>query len=137
MRSAMANETETSSRARVLVAAEETGGGLTIIEMHVKSPAPRHTHAHEDEIVYILEGHLTFHLNGATIDAPTGSCIILPRTVEHSYRVISDDARLLVIVTPPGLENFYREVGTPGSLPIEQLISTAARYGVTITGPAA
>lgn len=137
MSTEIANEVASRSPAHLLVTGDETGGTFAVFEMHVTSSSPRHAHAHEDEIVYVLEGHLSFTRAGQITDVPAGACITLPRTIEHSYRVLTNEARLLVIVTPAGLENFYREVGTPGSLPAEQLVSTAARYGITITGPTA
>jgi quercetin dioxygenase-like cupin family protein len=135
----MIDEVDGEAPVRVLVTGEETYGSLAMLEMHLRrdASAPCHTHAREDEIVYVLEGHLTFTLRDATVDAPAGSCLTLPRNGEHSYRVISDEARLLTIVTPAGLEGFYREIATPDSLPVEQLVCLAARYGITITGPAA
>jgi quercetin dioxygenase-like cupin family protein len=135
----VANELGLDTPVRVLLAGAQTGGRVAVIELrlHRDTPAPRHTHAREDEVVYVLDGHLTFNLDSTLVDAPSGSCLILPRNSEHSCRVVSNDARLLVIATPAGLEDFYREVGTPGSLPVEQLVTTAACYGITITGPAA
>jgi quercetin dioxygenase-like cupin family protein len=123
---------------RVLIGGEETDGSLAVIELCVgrDAPSPCHTHAREDEIVYVLDGHLTFNLGGHCVEVAAGGCIRLPRNVEHSYRVVSDEARLLVIVTPAGLEGFFRELGAPGALPVEHLVCTAARYGVAITGPA-
>jgi quercetin dioxygenase-like cupin family protein len=131
------NEPGDDVAVRVLVTGEETYGRLAIIEQHVwrEAPSPRHLHANEDEIVYVLAGHLTFNLCGVPLDAPAGSCVVLPRNVEHSYRVVSEEARLLVIVTPAGLEGYFREVGAPGPIDIERLVTTAACYGVTITGP--
>jgi quercetin dioxygenase-like cupin family protein len=122
---------------RVLVTGEETFGCLAVIEQCVwrDAPSPRHMHANEDEIVYVLTGHLTFNVEDAPVDAPAGTCVVLPRNVEHCYRVLSEQARLLVMVSPAGLEGYFREVGTPGPLDIERLVTRAACYGVTITGP--
>jgi hypothetical protein len=61
---------------------------------------------------------------------------VLPRGIEHYYVVESDPARLLVVVTPAGLERCLEEVRSTGRMTVERLITIAARYGVTITGPA-
>lgn len=123
---------------RVLINGEETLGSLAMIEQRIgrETITPRHIHTHEDEIIYVLAGHLTFTVGDRAVDALAGSCVILPRNVEHSYQVISDEARLLVIVTPAGLEGYFREVGTPTPPEVERMVTIAARYGVTITGPA-
>jgi quercetin dioxygenase-like cupin family protein len=138
MAGATTSETGTEAPVRVLVAGAETSGALAIVEMRLQrqSSVPRHVHANEDEIVYVLEGHLTVNLDGATIEVPAGSCLTLPRNVEHWYQVGSDQARLLVNVTPAGFEGYYRDIGMLESPEVEHLVTTAARYGVTITGPA-
>lgn len=97
---------------------------------------PRHIRANADEIVYVLDGHLIVNLDGAFVEVFAGSCITLPRNVEHCYRVVSVKARLLVIVTPAGFEGYYREISMLNSSEVEHLVTTAGRYGVTITGPA-
>ena len=55
---------------------------------------------------------------------------------EHSYVVESQRARLLVAVTPAGLEGFLEDVTRTDRVDVEGLIAAAARYGITITGPA-
>jgi hypothetical protein len=65
--------------------------------------------------------------------------------VPHTYAVTSDLAHLLVISTPGGIEDFFRELGTPAptmTLPAAQapdvaaVVETAARHGITILPPA-
>ena len=126
----------------VLVAGEETAGRFALVETRERRDAipPCHVHAREDELVYVLEGHVVFAVGDETVDAPAGTCVLLPRGGEHTFRVESAEARLLVLVTPAGLEGYYRELDRPdaraGVAPgIERLVATAARYGVAITGP--
>ena len=126
----------------VLVAGEETAGRFALVETRERRDAipPCHVHAHEDEIVYVLEGHVVFAVGDETLDAPAGTCVLLPRGGEHTFRVESPDARLLVLVAPTGLEGYYRELDRPdaraGVAPgVERLVATAARYGIAITGP--
>ena len=126
----------------VLVAGEETGGRLAIVELRERRGAgpPHHVHAREDEVVYVLEGRVTFHTGGEPLDCPAGTCLLLPRGGEHTFRVVSAEARLLVLAAPAGIEGYYRELGGPdadrgGAPEVERLVATAARYGVAITGP--
>ena len=126
----------------VLVAGEETGGRFALIEVQERRGAipPRHVHTREDEIVYVLEGHVIFVAGDEILDAPAGTCVLLPRGGEHTFRIESAEARLLVLVTPAGLEGYYRELDRPdaraGEAPgVERLGATAARYGMAITGP--
>ena len=128
--------------AGVLVAGEETGGRLAVVELRERRGAgpPRHIHGREDEVVYVLAGRVTFEVDGATVDAGAGTCLVLPRGREHTYRVRSGTARLLVIAVPAGLEGYFRDLGRPAESgaagAIERLVTVAARHGVTITGPA-
>lgn len=130
------------SAAAILVAGAETGGRFALVELRERGGAgpPRHLHAHEDEVVYVLAGRVTVHAGDAALDAPAGTCVLLPRGGEHSYRVESAEARLLVLVAPAGLEGYYAELDRPdarasGAPAVERLVATAARYGVAITGP--
>ena len=127
-------------RVSVLVAGEETGGRFALLETVEArgGEPPRHLHHWEDETVYVLEGELKVCVGGEWATAPAGTAVFLPRGVEHSFVVTTDDARLLVIVVPAGIEGLYCELGGQerGTAPeLERLVTAAARYGVEITGP--
>ena len=127
-----------NTRVRALVPGSQTGGRLALFEL--REPAghepPLHVHAHEDETVYVLEGRLTFFIGEETHEAVTGTCLVLPRGIEHGYVVTSGTARLLIALTPAGMEGYFGECDDGyGCADVERLIAGAARYGVTITGP--
>src|SRR5918998_1056335 len=96
---------------RKLVAGSATDNRLALLEIHGSAGGGivRHVHEHEDEVVYVLEGELTFHIGEAVQRAQAGSCLVLPRGIEHSYVVESRQGRLLVAVTPAGLEEFLED----------------------------
>ena len=124
----------------VLVRGEETGGKLALLEVKVRRGAepPLHVHHWDDEIVYVLQGAVTFHLEGEHLLRPAGTCVLLSRGREHSYSVESGEATLLVAAAPAGLEGFYGEIhrcGAGAGLDVEQFVTLGARYGVEITGP--
>ncbi len=127
--------------ATVLVAGAATGGKLALLEVRVGRDTllPVHLHHWDDEIVYVLEGEVTFHLDGERRPGPAGTCVLLPRGSEHAYSVESAEARLLVVVAPAGIEAFYGEqcrCGTEAGPDLERLVTIGARYGVEVTGPA-
>ena len=136
------------SPVRVLLTAEDTGGRFALVETRERSGAepPRHLHNYEDEVVIVLEGRVCFYVGGKLLDCPAGSYVYLPRGFEHSFTVESREARLLVMVSPPGLEGYYDELSrrsededatrAGGMQDVERLVTIAARYGVAITGPA-
>jgi quercetin dioxygenase-like cupin family protein len=126
-------------RVTTLVTGEETGGRLALLELIVVKgqEPPCHVHGDEDETVYVREGELTFFVDDMAYRTAAGTCRFLPRGVEHAYAVESGEARLLVVLTPAGLEGAFEELTAGDAGPdLDRLITVAARYGVTITGPA-
>ena len=122
-----------------LLGGDETGGRLALLELRASAGrgVPRHVHDHEDEIVYVVEGTLTFCVGDEATVAKAGSCFVLPGGVEHGYAVASGEARLLVWRSPAGVgASFEEEVAEHGELEVARLIAIAAGCGVAITGPA-
>jgi quercetin dioxygenase-like cupin family protein len=122
------------------VTAESFGGALTISEWGLPPGAmiPPHTHSREDECNFVLEGELTCDVNGEIGVAPVGSYVLKPRGVPHAlYNVGAEPVRVLEILTPSGLENYFDEY--------EEIVSSALgedqhrkaraelgeRYGIT------
>ncbi len=62
--------------------------------------SPLHIHHQDDEIWYVLEGSLSFLLDGQEVAAPAGSCKIVPRGVTHSYRNPDSHPVRYLIVMP-------------------------------------
>lgn len=126
----------------VLIAGEQTGGRFAVIEARERRCAapPHHVHSREDEFIVVLEGQLTVDLNGERIECSPGTWVFLPRGSDHTFSVQSPEARLLVVLSPAGLECCLGELVRAAQSEaephrIERLVSVAARYGVTITGP--
>jgi quercetin dioxygenase-like cupin family protein len=127
----------------------DTSGACALVEAWVPpgNGPPPHIHSREDEAFYILEGVITFHADGRTFTATTGSWVTLARGSLHDFKNTgSIPARMLILVTPSGLENFFLEVGRP-ALPgetepvaptpedIQKLVETAPKYGLEIRLP--
>ena len=92
----------------------ETGGSLTIYEFTM-SPAtagpPEHLHRTWDEVFIVLDGEMTFLIDGETRVAPAGAIIFLPRGVPHTFWNASDEpARQVTVFTPSGIEDYFRDV---------------------------
>jgi quercetin dioxygenase-like cupin family protein len=123
----------------------DTSGRFTLIEALVPPGGgpPPHIHSREDEAFYVLEGELLFHADGRSFTAREGAYITLSRGSLHHFRNVGDKpARMLVVVTPSGLEDFFLEVGSEGVGPInptpediQKLVETAPKYGVEIRLP--
>ena len=123
-----------------MLIARDPAGRVAILERVERRGAepPMHLHNREDEIVYVLAGKLTYYMDKEARTATAGTWVFLPRGMEHTFTVESDEARLLVMVAPAGLEGFYQELdgdGIDGEGDLERLVTVAARYGVEIIGP--
>jgi mannose-6-phosphate isomerase-like protein (cupin superfamily) len=127
--------------------AADTGGEFGLVEGLVPpgfSP-PLHVHSREDETFWILEGELTVVCGGETYTAGPGAMAFLPRGVPHTFRVEGDaPARLLTVITPGGMEDFFAKVGRPAEGPglppasppdIEAMARWSAEFGMELVGP--
>jgi quercetin dioxygenase-like cupin family protein len=135
------------TRTYVTATAAQTGGGFGLVE-HVLPPgfaSPYHLHHGEDESFYVVEGRMTFVVDGQAITAGPGAFLFGPRLVPHGFRVEGDTlARLLLLATPGGFEQFVVELSQPapaagappaGPPDMATLMAVAARYQIDILGP--
>jgi quercetin dioxygenase-like cupin family protein len=123
--------------ARVHVDAEHSGGAYALVELTGPKGdmPPLHIHEREDEAFYVLEGRMTVFVADWMIELEAGESAFAPRGVPHVYRVESNEARWLALVSPAGFETFVRQVAaTPGLAPAA-LTEIAAEYGIEILGP--
>ena len=91
----------------------DTGGALSIVEhpFAVGALVPPHIHHLEDEISIVLEGEIGFRSNDQEAVLGAGGYIIKPRGEVHAmWNAGSTPARMIEIITPPGFENFFREM---------------------------
>ncbi|WKA56925.1 cupin domain-containing protein [Planococcus shenhongbingii] len=129
----------------VKITGEETNGVFSLLE-EIDPPnfsTPLHIHHNEDEFFYILEGKATFKIGDKTIAAKSGTFLFAPRDIAHMYTIEGPaPARILSILMPAGLENFFIETSIPATeykLPpadvdadMDKLFAAAAKYGVEI-----
>lgn len=94
---------------------KDTHGALGVMEAEIPpgSGPPLHIHHNEDEMFYLLEGTLEIVDVDRTLIAEAGSFLFLPRGSAHRFTNISDKpARMLMLFSPSGFEDFFLEVGT-------------------------
>jgi uncharacterized cupin superfamily protein len=97
----------------------ETGHAYSISEWILQpgSPGPGvHAHETEDDAFYVLEGTVTFILDGAETEAPAGSFVLASAGVRHDFENRTDKpARLLNFYSGefekdmPMIAQWYRE----------------------------
>lgn len=98
-----------------LAESDQTAGAFAVIEVTVRQglEPPPHTHTREDETYLILEGRWSFQAGGEAFKADPGTLVHLPRGVQHSFSIDRDAARALMLLTPGGLEDAFREMSEP------------------------
>jgi quercetin dioxygenase-like cupin family protein len=101
---------------RVLAGAGSTDRSFSIVEV-IEPPgsgAPLHVHHEEAEGFYILEGRLELTCGQGKVVAATGDFVYAPKDIQHKYVVLGNQpARLLLLFSRPGFENFFLEAGSP------------------------
>jgi quercetin dioxygenase-like cupin family protein len=133
-----------------LATGEETNGQFALMEQvaHKGNVPPRHIHHREDETFYVVEGEMTFSIGNETIKATAGTMVFAPRDVAHSFTIDSEQVRILVMVSPAGAEEFFKECSVPApsmTLPpaggeppyseIQKMMALAPTYGFEFVPP--
>ena len=128
--------------------ATDTGGALAVMEMLCQrgGEPPVHTHTREDEAFYLLDGAMTFRAGEKTFSAEPGSFVFLPRGVPHGFVFESETVRMLSILAPGGLDDYFVADSVPapvtqlppaleGPRDVEKMLRQLADYGVQVVGP--
>lgn len=101
---------------RILAGADSTGGTFSVVEATEDpgSAAPLHVHHGEAEAFYVAEGTIELTCGDQTLTAGAGDFVYTPKDVPHRYAVVGDrPARVLLLFSRPGFEQFFAEAGTP------------------------
>ncbi len=128
--------------------AEQTEGRFTAFELRLPKgfAAPLHIHTNEDEFFLVLSGEIRLQHGDDVVEGVAGSLAYTPRGISHSFHVDSQEARLLLFFGPAGVEEFFREVGTParsfGPPPPNEpvpdratIVEIMRRHGQAVVGP--
>lgn len=132
-----------------LATGEDTEGEFALIELLGRkgNVPPPHVHHCEDETFYVLEGELVVLVGDRTIKAVPGTMVFLPRNVQHSFTIESEQARMLVLLAPAGFEGWFKELSVPApsmTLPpaievaygdVQRMLEIAPRYGLEFALP--
>jgi quercetin dioxygenase-like cupin family protein len=136
-----------TGRITVKAGPDETGGAFSqlVADEPRGGATPLHVHHNEDETFYIVEGAVSFVVDGERVDAGAGDFVFAPRGVPHAYVVRSDRARMLVTISPSGTEQLFVSLGVPvtGTEPpadavmptMPELVRLFAAHGTEILGP--
>jgi quercetin dioxygenase-like cupin family protein len=92
------------------VTGQQSHGRVTVLEGVVLAGGPPlHVHEAEDEVVVCTAGELAFQVGEERGALEPGGLVWFPRGVPHAVANLSDrPARFLTVVTPSGIEDFFR-----------------------------
>ena len=130
-----------------LATAADTGGALSIAECTIRAGVepPAHVHSNEDEGFYVIDGAMRILLGEDWVDAPAGTFSWAPRHIPHSFAVVGESARVLVMTSPGGfLEQMFSPFSQPArtltlpempdDVPFEAMLALDLRLGVEYPG---
>jgi len=118
-------------------------GGMGLFELEVppgSNVPPPHSHTHNEECVYVLEGTLRYSVDGVTRDLRPGEWMRTPKGSVHGFSNPHDqNARALIFLTPDVGAQYFRDVAnvlSAGGAPDKRaLISVMSRYGLVPAAP--
>ena len=122
----------TGVRDRFMVDGKDSDGRFALVQ-HLFAPralaAPLHRHHQEDEFTFVLEGRIGAVLDGREVVGDPGDLIFKPRNQWHTFWNAGDEpASVLEVISPAGLEQFFRWLGTLSEPPADELAAMAAPY---------
>jgi quercetin dioxygenase-like cupin family protein len=131
---------------RFLLTGDDSNGNASVFDFSVpagqKLMAPAHKNDAYEEILYGIEGVLTWTVEGTPIEVGPGQALCIPRGAVHRFDNFgSEDARQLVIITPAIMGPAYfheaaEVIGAGGGTPDrEKMIEVYRRHGMTVAPP--
>jgi mannose-6-phosphate isomerase-like protein (cupin superfamily) len=134
----MSDELVRFGDATILVRAsgQSTGGALSLFEeLPPMIDTPRHLHANEDELFYVLEGEHVIEVGDEEHRVGPGAAVFAPRGVPHAQRrVVPGEGRLLIMTVPGGFDGFFRDLAAAdaaGALGPDAYAAASQKYGIT------
>ncbi|MFT3747051.1 MAG: cupin domain-containing protein [Agriterribacter sp.] len=100
---------------RTLLSPKQTNNAMALIEFTLPKGAepPLHIHRDEDESFYILEGELSVRIGDTEAILKPGEAIFAPRSTPHAFTILSGKIKMLNLITPGTLWNFFNEFSVP------------------------
>jgi quercetin dioxygenase-like cupin family protein len=118
----------------------ETGGSIMLFEQTVPPGTASwfHLHHDSDEVAWVLEGEITFLIDGAVSCGGPGTCAFMPRGVAHAWKASgSGPGRVLFLYTPAAAGGYVEEMRAFGSqaIPEPERDRMLKQYRWEIVGP--
>jgi quercetin dioxygenase-like cupin family protein len=132
---------------RFLLTGDDTNGSASVFEVTVpagqKLAAPAHKNDAYEEVLYGIEGVLTWTIDGKAFEVGPGQAVCIPRGAVHRFDNLgTKDAKQLSIITPAIMgPAYFREAGevvnaaAGGPPDVARMVEVFRRHGMTIAVP--
>lgn len=120
------------------------GGQAAMVERSAREGAMAPLHSRPvDESYRVLEGEVTFYVDGEPVHASAGDVVVAPRGAARTFRIESCSARWLVATRVDSLER-YLDFGRAVAAPVEEwpspdeeaaVAAIAEANGIELLGP--
>jgi quercetin dioxygenase-like cupin family protein len=131
---------------RFLLTGDDSNGSVSVFEVLVpvgqKLAAPAHKNDAYEEILYGIEGVLTWTVDGTPIEVGPGQALCIPRGAVHRFDNLGrEDVKQLAVITPAIMgPAYFREaaevIGAGGGPPDRaKMMDVFRRHGMTVAAP--
>lgn len=132
---------------RFLITGDDSNSSVSVFEVVVpagqKLMAPAHKNNAYEEILYGIEGVLTWTVDGTPIEVGPGQALCIPRGAVHRFDNLSNkDVKQLAVITPAIMgPSYFREaaevIGAAKGGPPDpaKMMEVFRRHGMTLATP--
>jgi quercetin dioxygenase-like cupin family protein len=132
---------------RFLLTGEDSNGNDSVFEIFIpigqKLPAPAHKNDAYEEILYGIEGVLTWTVDGKPIEVGPGQALCIPRGAVHRFDNLGgENVKQLVIISPAIMGPAYfheaaEVIGAAKGGPPDpaKMMNVFRRHGMTLAAP--
>jgi len=134
-------------RIHFLLTSDDSNGNVSVFEFFApagqKLAAPAHKNDAYEEVLYGIEGVLTWTVNGTPIEVGPGQSLCIPRGAVHRFDNFGgQDAKQLVVISPAIMgPAYFREsaevinAAVDGPPDREKMTDIFRRHGMTVSAP--
>ena len=121
-------------------ASEGQAGAFEMVVPPGSNVPPLHSHAHNEEVVYVLEGRLRYSVDGEVRDLGAGASAFTPKGAVHGFsNPFPAPTRALIVQTPDIGAQYFRDIAAvlaAGGPPDRaRLLQVMERYGLKAAAP--
>jgi mannose-6-phosphate isomerase-like protein (cupin superfamily) len=93
--------------------AAQTGGDFSLMERTLPPGGrrpPAHRHVNCSEAFFVLEGQVSFVLDGADLTGDPGDFLLVPRGAAHTFGNAGSEPARLLVLHAPAMDAYFEEL---------------------------